>query len=290
MMQLFHFPTVQIRTRRTLAAALVAGLVGFVPAPATVDAQSPDLCSLLPQPSTDSARGADTQGENSVGKFCQRTYWVRPARPDITLMVYLTPSVADATRRVSQPAAAGYRPVSYGNGGNEKLEDTTRGAPSGLGILTGEGPDYQVTFRCGAYLISGIADPSKGVEARRMITQMSDDLRSLCGAPSAAPAQPVQTAAPPPPPSAPATGRVFSVGGNCERTGGSLLCAAGANNPPQGVPLGMIRYMWYLDGAEQGSRSQTFQIANLPPGSHIVGVKAFTPDAVYTDTFTIRVP
>ena len=124
-----------------------------------------------------------------------------------------------------------------------------------------------------------------------MIGEFAERLRSqsLCSA--------TTTAAPPsrpvpgemvPPPIAGDRG-VFSVTGECVRDGQGLLCTAVAANPPGGVPLAQIRYMWYLDGVVQSTKSSAFMPETVSPGSHTVGVKAFTPSTIYTDILTIQV-
>ncbi len=281
----------------TLAALVMVGAFAH-------NVQAQGSCSLLPGRPEEASEAA-----SGANKICSARYWIRgtsdragrPVRmPGIQFFVTETPNVEEATKISGRPAPANYRPVTHGDGGYEKLEDPNvsddaalRGG-GGLGSITGEGmPSYNAYFRCGRYFVSVQAEPSKGIEARRLISEMVGTMqsRSLCGA---APATTAAPAAPPRPPTPlPPTQdsrRVFSVAGDCVRDRDTLFCAAQAANPPGGVPMGQVRYLWTLDGAAQGARNESLSIAALAPGRHVVTVRAFTPDTVYTDTFAIQVP
>lgn len=81
----------------------------------------------------------------------------------------------------------------------------------------------------------------------------------------------------------------FGVSGSCVRDGAGLLCTADAANPPGKWQLSDVRFQWFVDGAAQGSRTGLLRVATLSPGPHTVGVRAFTPDTILTDMFTIPV-
>jgi hypothetical protein len=221
-------------------------------------------------------------------------------RAGIVLSVTVMPTpeaAAAAVARAGRPAW--FRDVPYGDGGRENIEQAGADPDDiDMSVWTGESdpPGYEVFFRCGRLFVDGGAEPATGLGARGLVSEMAGRMASdgLCGTPPATGGTTRATPPPTPPqreiPAAgePARGS-FSVAGDCVRTGQSLFCAAQASDPPGGVPMDQVRYMWYVDGALQGTRSNTLQLAVVPPGAKVVGVKAFTPDTTSTDTFTIPI-
>lgn len=281
--------------------SLAIVFLGVLFAAGEAHAQVPP-CELLP------GRPENTSQQTAGGvQACAGQYWVRrdanqQVRAGIWVGISLFPDEAAALKIASRPPQPGFRPAAYGNGGSEIPENAGIFHPDDQGdlaSLTGERPtgQYEVSFRCGRYIISATADPSKGIEARRMLGELNERLKaeSLCGGAAAAsapqpPAPPARPTTTVPPSLTQSQRRVFSVSGECVRQGQGLLCTAAASNPPDNVPLAQVRFMWSVDGAAQGSRGGTLNVPTLAPGPHVVGVKAFTPSTVSTDTFMIQVP
>jgi hypothetical protein len=276
---------------------IVLALVLHALAPSVAGAQTKP-CDLLP--------GQPKLFTNSAGNSdCTGWYFIRQSRdgsgavmenPGISLKVEVMSDPQAATAAVNRVGRqAWFRDVAFGDGGRENIEEANADqGDQDMSVWTGESDagGYEVFFRCGRLFVTGSAEPSMGVAARNLVGELAGRLANerLCGAGNTTRATPPPNPPQSQPPAVPqSSGGRFSVSGDCVFSGKDLFCAAQAANPPGGVPLEQVRYMWYLDGVLQGSRSQTFQLAVVPPGASVVGVKAFTPDTTSTETLTIRI-